>query len=203
MPPSSAAAPGTGPDPVPGSDAARNRYPGVPTDSPLEAFADREPDQAPAGRPDGVEEDSKADSESWWERIHHHLHRNRAMSATTKLVVTLLGSAVLTAGLIMMVTPGPGLLGIVAGLAILATEWDWADRWLTTARRKLHEARLAAEAMDPRVRRRRILLTAGVAAVAVGAVSTYVALQDWPGWSVDVWDRAQSFVGFLPELPGM
>lgn len=197
MPPSSAAAPG--PDPVPGSDAARNRYPGVPTDSRTEAFAGRGPDQAPIGVPDVVEEDS----ESWWERIHHHLHRNRAMSATTKLVVTLLGSAVLTAGLIMMVTPGPGLLGIVAGLAILATEWDWADRWLTSARRKLHEARLAAEAMDPRVRRRRILLTAGAAAVVLGAVSAYVALQDWPGWSVDVWDRAQSFVGFLPELPGM
>lgn len=199
MPPSSAAAPGTGPDPVPGSDAARGRYPGVPTEVGLGALADSGPDQDIDDVPSAVEDDS----ESWWERIHHHLHRNRAMSATTKLVVTLVGSAVLTAGLIMMVTPGPGLLGIVAGLAILATEWDWADRWLTNARRKLHEARLAAEAMDPRVRRRRILLTAGAAAVAAGAVSAYVAFQDWPGWSVDVWDRAQSFVGFLPDLPGM
>ena len=125
------------------------------------------------------------------------------MSATTKLVVTLVGSAVLTAGLIMMVTPGPGLVGIVAGLAILATEWDWADRWLATARRKLHEARLAAEAMDPRVRRRRILLIAGIVVLVVAAVVTYVAIADWPGWSVDAWDRAQSFLGFLPDLPGM
>jgi uncharacterized protein (TIGR02611 family) len=137
------------------------------------------------------------------QRLHQHLHRNRAMSATTKLVVTVLGSAVLTAGLIMMVTPGPGLVGIVAGLAILATEWDWADRWLATARRKLNDARLAAEAMDPRVRRRRILLTAGAVVAAVAAVSTYVALQDWPGWSLSVWDRLQSFIGFLPDLPGM
>jgi uncharacterized protein (TIGR02611 family) len=125
------------------------------------------------------------------------------MSATTKLVVTLVGSAVLTAGLIMMVTPGPGLLGIVAGLAILATEWDWADRWLTAARRKLDAARAAASAMDPRVRRRRILLTAAVTAATAGAAATYVALADWPGWSVDLWDRAQSFIGFLPDLPGM
>jgi uncharacterized protein (TIGR02611 family) len=149
-------------------------------------------------QPDGPESEP-----SWWDRVHHHLHRNRAMSATTKLVVTLVGSAVLTAGLIMMVTPGPGLLGIVAGLAILATEWDWADRWLTTARRKLHEARLAAEAMDPRVRRRRILLTVAAVVVVLGAVSTYVVLADWPGWSVSAWDRAQSFIGFLPDLPGM
>ena len=140
---------------------------------------------------------------SWWERVHGHLHRNRAMSATTKLVVTLVGCAVLTAGLIMMVTPGPGLLGIVAGLAILATEWDWADRWLTTARRKLHEARLAAEAMDPRVRRRRILRVAAVVVLVVAAVTAYVVLADWPDWSVSLWDRAQSFLGFLPDLPGM
>ncbi|HEX2893149.1 MAG TPA: PGPGW domain-containing protein [Marmoricola sp.] len=140
---------------------------------------------------------------NWWARVHGHLHRNRAMSATTKLVVTLVGTAVLTAGLIMMVTPGPGLVAIVAGLAILATEWDWADRWLTTARRKLHEARLAAEAMDPRVRRRRILLGVALTVLVVAAVAAYVAVADWPDWSVWVWDRAQSFLGFLPELPGM
>jgi uncharacterized protein (TIGR02611 family) len=125
------------------------------------------------------------------------------MSATTKVVVTLVGTAVLTAGLIMMVTPGPGLLGIVAGLAILATEWDWADRWLTTARRKLEAAKAAAEAMDPRVRRRRLLLTGGLVAAASAAVTVYLVIADWPRWSVDVWDRAQSYLGFLPDLPGM
>jgi uncharacterized protein (TIGR02611 family) len=143
------------------------------------------------------------DEPSWWVRVHGHLHRNRAMSATTKLVVTIVGTAVLTAGLIMMVTPGPGLLGIVAGLAILATEWDWADRWLTTARRKLHEARLAAEAMDPRVRRRRILVTTSVAVLGAAGIVGYVALAGWPRWSVSAWDRAQSYLGFLPDLPGM
>jgi uncharacterized protein (TIGR02611 family) len=125
------------------------------------------------------------------------------MSATTKLVVTIVGSAVVTAGLIMMVTPGPGLLGIVAGLAILATEWDWADRWLTSARGRLEDARAAAAAMDPAVRRRRILLTATSVAGGLVAGAGYILLADWPGWSVDAWDRAQAFAGFLPELPGM
>ena len=160
------------------------------------------PDDPIADPVDGSGDDPDQDP-SWWDRMHHRLHRNRAMSATTKLVVTLVGSAVLTAGLIMMVTPGPGLLGIVAGLAILATEWDWADRWLTAARRKLHDARVAAEAMDPRVRRRRILITTAVVVVVVGAVVVYVALADWPAWSVSAWDQAQSFLGFLPDLPGM
>lgn len=146
---------------------------------------------------------SPSDDPTRWQRVHGHLHRNRAMSATTKLVVTLIGSAVLTAGLIMMVTPGPGLLGIVAGLAILATEWDWADRWLASARRKLNDARAAAAAMDPQARRRRILLTVTVVVVALGTVTAYVVVADWPRWSIDTWDRAQSFLGFLPDLPGM
>ena len=143
------------------------------------------------------------DEPSRWQRAHRHLHRNRAMSATTKVVVTIVGTAVLTAGLIMMVTPGPGLVGIVAGLAILATEWDWAARWLTSARRKLEAAKAAAGAMDPRVRRRRILLTAGLVAAASAAATVYLVFADWPRWSVRVWDRAQSYLGFLPELPGM
>ena len=57
--------------------------------------------------------------------------------------------------------------------------------------------------MDPRVRRRRILVTASATAAVVVAVITYIAIADWPGWSVSAWDRAQSFLGFLPDLPGM
>jgi uncharacterized protein (TIGR02611 family) len=140
---------------------------------------------------------------SRWQRLHARLHRNRAMSATTKVVVTLVGTGVLCAGLVMMVTPGPGLVGIVAGLAILATEWDWADRWLRGARRKLHEARVAAENMDPRVRRRRLLVTGGLVVLVAALAVTYLVFADWPGWSVSAWDRAQSFLGFLPDLPGM
>jgi uncharacterized protein (TIGR02611 family) len=138
-----------------------------------------------------------------WMRLHGHLHRNRAMAATTKIVVTLVGTAVLIAGLIMMVTPGPGLVGIAAGLAILATEWDWADKWLQKARRKLEEAMEGVTEEDTRRRRRRALVITVVTVGGTLLISLYVAVKDWPGWSVDVWDRAQSLVGFLPDLPGM
>lgn len=143
------------------------------------------------------------DQQSRWQRLHERLHRNRAMSVTTKAMVTLVGSVVLAAGLIMMVTPGPGLVGIVAGLAILATEWDWAERWLTGARRRLQAAKTNVEAMEPRERRRRIVMTSGAAAVVSAAVVGYLVVSDWPHWSVRAWDRAQSYVGLLPELPGM
>lgn len=109
----------------------------------------------------------------------------------------------LVGGIVMMVTPGPGIVGIVLGLAILATEYEWADRWLAKAREKAHEARLKAEALDPKVRRRRLLLTGLVFLVVVGLVIVYVVAFDWPGFAVDGWDWVQGLGGWVPELPGM
>jgi len=42
------------------------------------------------------------------------------------LLTVFLGFILLVAGLIMMVTPGPGLLFIFFGLSILALEIEWA-----------------------------------------------------------------------------
>ena len=39
--------------------------------------------------------------------------------------------------------------------------------------------------MDPAVRRRRIVLTVALTVLVVGGIALYVALQDWPEWSVD------------------
>jgi uncharacterized protein (TIGR02611 family) len=110
---------------------------------------------------------------------------------------------VIVAGLVMMVTPGPGILGIVVGLGILATEYDWAERWLHKAREKAHQARLKAEAMDPKVRRRRLLILASSVLAVVGAVVAYVAAFDWPHFAVTGWDWLQGIAGWVPELPGM
>jgi uncharacterized protein (TIGR02611 family) len=125
------------------------------------------------------------------------------LSLTTKLVVTTVGTLVLVAGLVMMVTPGPGLVGIALGLAILATEYDWADRWLVRAREKVHQARLNAAALDPRVRRRRLLLTAAVVGLLVAVATTLVTVYGWPGFAVDGWDWLQGLAGWVPDLPGM
>ena len=63
-------------------------------------------------------------------RLHVRLHSNPVTGLITKIVVTAVGVFVMFAGFIMMVTPGPGIVGLVLGLAILSTEWRWADRWL-------------------------------------------------------------------------
>jgi uncharacterized protein (TIGR02611 family) len=56
-----------------------------------------------------------------------------------KMAIFIVGAAFLLAGIIMLVTPGPGLVGIIAGLLILSVEFEWAERYLHKARQKLKE----------------------------------------------------------------
>jgi hypothetical protein len=51
-----------------------------------------------------------------------------------RIVLTVVGLTVALLGLVMLVTPGPGLVGLVAGLGILALEYAWARRWLASVR---------------------------------------------------------------------
>ena len=55
--------------------------------------------------------------------------------------VTIAGALVVLAGLAMLVLPGPGIVVIIAGLAILATEYVWAERMLNIARAKAEQAK--------------------------------------------------------------
>lgn len=45
-----------------------------------------------------------------------------------RLATIAVGSVVLLGGLVMMVLPGPGVLGILAGLGLLSRELPWAER---------------------------------------------------------------------------
>jgi tellurite resistance protein TerC len=46
------------------------------------------------------------------------------------VIVAVIGGTILLGGIIMLVTPGPGVVVIVLGLAILAIEFAWAKHWL-------------------------------------------------------------------------
>ncbi|HZD69146.1 MAG TPA: PGPGW domain-containing protein [Actinomycetes bacterium] len=58
-----------------------------------------------------------------------------------RVVVLVVGLALVAAGLVMLVTPGPGIAAVLAGLALLATEFAWARRLLAYARRRFDAAR--------------------------------------------------------------
>jgi uncharacterized protein (TIGR02611 family) len=56
-----------------------------------------------------------------------------------KIIVLITGSLILVAGIIMLVTPGPAFVVIPAGLAILATEFVFAQRLLAPLKHEIHE----------------------------------------------------------------
>ena len=146
--------------------------------------------------------DDAAPGESWAHRLHRRLHKNPLTKLATKAVVTLVGLAVIGAGVIMLVIPGPGLVAIAIGLGILAIEWPWARRathWMT------EKAKAAAHrtGSSPAQRRRRIVGTSVVGLAAAAVVTTYVALAGWPSFAISGWDWVQGISGVIPELPGM
>ncbi|MFC4910091.1 PGPGW domain-containing protein [Actinomadura gamaensis] len=96
--------------------------------------------------------DSEKDRPSRLERFQARVRRNRATHLAWRGGVLLVGGAVLVVGIVMMVTPGPGILGIVLGLAILATEFAWARHALRKARAAADKAKQKARAKGSRRR---------------------------------------------------
>src|SRR5512134_98518 len=56
------------------------------------------------------------------------------LGAAAKPVIGVLGGSVVLVGIAMLALPGPAFLVIPLGLAILATQFPWARRWLQKAR---------------------------------------------------------------------
>jgi tellurite resistance protein TerC len=56
-----------------------------------------------------------------------------------RVAIGIVGGTVLLLGVVMMVTPGPGIAGILAGLGILAIEFAWARSWLKKVKAKSKE----------------------------------------------------------------
>jgi hypothetical protein len=63
------------------------------------------------------------------------------MTLLRKVLVAVLGGALLLAGVAMLVLPGPAVVVIPAALAILAVEFLWARRWLARLREQLGRSR--------------------------------------------------------------
>ena len=62
---------------------------------------------------------------------------NRTYKVARRIVVTVVGSTVLAVGVALIVLPGPALIVIPVGLAILSIEFAWARLWLQRVRRKI------------------------------------------------------------------
>lgn len=62
------------------------------------------------------------------------------------MVVTAVGATLVLAGVVMLVTPGPGIVAILAGLAVLASEYGWAARLRDRMVARIKDARTVVRA---------------------------------------------------------
>ena len=70
---------------------------------------------------------------SWRERLNRKFHLDRK-PVVRKVVYSVIGLTVLLLGIAMMVLPGPAIVFIPLGLAILASEYAWARRIMRRGR---------------------------------------------------------------------
>jgi uncharacterized protein (TIGR02611 family) len=114
------------------------------------------------------------------ERVRARQRRHRQRNRIYRVAFAVAGFVVLLAGLIMLVTPGPGIPVIILGLGMLALEFAWAERWLERFLEKAEDAVEQVSQGSP-------LQRAGL--LAVGALSVVVLIA-----IIVFWD--------IPYLPG-
>jgi uncharacterized protein (TIGR02611 family) len=123
-----------------------------------------------------VEQEQTADRPPLIERVRARQARHRERNRIYRIVFAVLGFVVLAAGVVMLVTPGPGIPVIIIGLGMLALEFAWAERWLERLLERAEQAVDQVTQGSPL--RRALLLGAGV--VALVAIGVMIVLWDVP-----------------------
>jgi len=111
--------------------------------------------------------------------LRHFVARNRGLEVAYRIVVAVVGFAIIGTGFLLIPLPGPGWLIVFAGLAVLSTEFVWAERLLHYARRKMHGWTEWVTRQSIAVRA--LIGLVGLAFVA-GAVIVYVKVVGVPSW---------------------
>ncbi len=112
-------------------------------------------------------------------RFRAFIRRHRSLNVAYRAVVAVLGAAIMVTGFALIPLPGPGWLIVFAGLALLATEFAWAERLLHYGRGKLQAWTHWMLRQSLAVRGLVTLLGLGV---VVGVIGLLVRVQGVPGW---------------------
>ncbi|MCV7062807.1 TIGR02611 family protein, partial [Mycolicibacterium vaccae] len=75
-----------------------------------------------------------------WARWRDRLRQRRALDLAYRIAVGVVGLLVLVVGILAIPYPGPGWAIVFLGLAILATEFEWAHRLLRYVRKRYDAA---------------------------------------------------------------
>ena len=110
------------------------------------------------------------------QRLEAQRERHRQRGFVVRMLYTIVGFAVLIAGLLMLVLPGPAAVFIPIGLALLSLEFVWAENLLERALEYAENAKRKARETTPRQR----ILTAIVCALVAAGLAIWGILGNIP-----------------------
>jgi hypothetical protein len=111
-----------------------------------------------------------------------------------RVVLEVVGWTLVLAGIAALVLPGPGLLGIFAGLLILSQQYEWAERRVEPVKKRALEGASDAVQTWPRI----VLACIG-GLVIVGAGMLWLLQPDAPSWwTID--DKWWLYGGWAPGI---
>ena len=109
------------------------------------------------------------------------VRRRPGLNLAYRIVVAVVGTAVLATGILAIPYPGPGWLILFAGLAILGTEFAWAKRALRQVRAR-YDAWIGWVGRQPAVVRIGVIvLTGAIVAVTLWLVDAFGLVAEWVG----------------------
>lgn len=117
-----------------------------------------------------------------WARWRDRLRDRRAVDLGYRLLVGVVGLLVLGVGILAIPYPGPGWAIVFIGLAILATEFEWARRLLGYVRTRYDAAMAWFKQQGWRVQALGVLFTAAI----VVATLWMLGALDWAGELVNI-----------------
>ncbi|HEY0639889.1 MAG TPA: TIGR02611 family protein [Pseudonocardiaceae bacterium] len=109
------------------------------------------------------------------------IRRSSGLNLAWRLGVGLVGGLVLAAGIVMIPYPGPGWLVVFAGLAILATEFAWAERVLRVVKKRYDAWTAWLGRQRPATKAAVWLATALVVITTLWLLGVYALIGGWFG----------------------
>lgn len=95
-----------------------------------------------------------------------------------RIAITVVGTSLLAVGVVLLITPGPGIVVIVLALAVFAIEYKWARRRLSEARKL---ALSAAEKTATNQVAKASAVMFGVGAIGLGGVLIFTDILPFSG----------------------
>lgn len=102
---------------------------------------------------------------------------NRALDATWKVIVLVIGLTLVGLGLFFLLFPGPGWATLLLGLIVLASEYSWAKRLLHPV--KKFTSAIALRIMSDEYRERRMHVMLVISFMSITLLYAY-----WVEWGL-------------------